>query len=182
MQFVFFLFLFALALFSRSGQPTMPPRKKPKSWSMYPALDKELSNELETEDLYFNFNNNDDERGCIESRDTNIMGRFTCHNNNCTSRGWSSKKIAITIRMYSGNRYNVRVYHQRCKSCNWLSRPNLDVGTYVERVTYWLKKWSGVEVERPSHGERRGKPHESYLCEGCKNGHCREGRAMGIVA
>ncbi|RMJ06665.1 hypothetical protein CDV36_013738 [Fusarium kuroshium] len=157
----------------------MPPRKKPRSWSMYPALNDELSNELETEDLYFTFNNNDDERDCIESYDTNIMGRFTCHNNNCTSRGWSSKKIPITIRMYSGERYNVRVYHQRCKSCNWLSRPNLDVDTYVDRVAYRLKKWSGVEVERPPYNRKRGKPHERGLCEGCKNGHCEEGELRG---
>ncbi|EEU36114.1 uncharacterized protein NECHADRAFT_53170 [Fusarium vanettenii 77-13-4] len=157
----------------------MPPRKKLKSWSMYPALHDELLKELEEDDLYLTFNNNDDERGRIETYDTNIMGRFTCHNNNCTSRGWSSKKIAITIRMYNGDRYNARVYHQRCRSCNWLSRPDLDVDTYVDRVAYRLKKWSGVEVERPFYSRKIGKPHERALCEGCKNGHCKEGELWG---
>ena len=48
----------------------------------------------------------------------------------------------------------------------------LDNECYAERVTYWLKKWNGIEVERPSFsGQSRG-PHDSELCEGCKVGHC----------
>lgn len=142
---------------------------------MYPGLNDKLANVLDKEGLYFTFNSNDDERGRIDTYDTNIMGRFVCNNNNCTSRGWSSKKIAITIRMYTDTRYNVRVYYQRCRNCNWLSRPNLDVDTYVDRVAYRLKKWSGVEVERPPYSHKRGKPHEHELCEGCRHGHCTEG-------
>ncbi|KAM0431387.1 hypothetical protein ACHAPT_005364 [Fusarium lateritium] len=151
------------------------PRKNTKSWSMYPALHGQLSDELQADGLQFSFYNNDNDSNCTESYDTNIMGRFTCHNRNCTSQGWSSKKIAITIRMYTGNRYNARVYHQRCRQCKSLSRPYLDVETYVDRVAYRLKKWCGVEVERPYYGGQGDKPHEAHLCEGCKNGHCTRG-------
>ncbi|KAL4917690.1 zinc-binding domain-containing protein [Aspergillus aurantiobrunneus] len=85
--------------------------------------------------------------------------------------GWSSNKIAVTIRMYPRGRYNARVYHQRCKGCNWVFRPQLD-DSYAERVTYWLLKWNGVDVQAPSHGGRSNAPHNSVLCEGCKAGHC----------
>jgi hypothetical protein len=50
-----------------------------------------------------------------------------------------------------------------------LSKPILD-DSYVERVAYRLKKWCGVELERPE------------FCEGCKAGHCGEGRRIdGLV-
>merc|ERR1712093_619787 len=86
---------------------------------------------------------------------------------------WSSKKITITIRMYSGQRYNARVYHQRCRACQALSRPVLD-DSYADRVAYRLLKWCGVEQEIPEFaGESKG-PHQQELCEGCKAGHCGE--------
>ncbi|KAM4067466.1 zinc-binding domain-containing protein [Hirsutella rhossiliensis] len=152
----------------------MPNRRNPpKRWSMYPKLHDDVSGLLEEEDLFFDFHTTDDGQNCDKQWDTNVMGRFVCPNRTCDSHGWSSKKIAVTIRMYSGAQYNVRVYHQRCKSCSSLSRPILD-SSYAERTAYRLKKWCGIQMETPPHGERRGPPHNRDLCEGCKDGHCSE--------
>lgn len=142
---------------------------------MYPRLHNKVSQLLGKDNLRFEFHDVDDDKGHVETYDTNIMGKFTCNNQNCKTDGWSSKKIAITIRMYSGNRYNARVYSQHCKACNSCSRPSLDEESYVERVAYRIKKWKGVSVARPHYsGDAKGE-HESDLCEGCKAGHCTQG-------
>lgn len=151
----------------------MPSRqsKSDRRWSMYPALHDEVSRILEEDDLHFDFHQDDDTKGFIKEYDTNIMGRFICRNRACASRGWSSKKIAITVRMYSGAQYNATVYNQRCRECNYLSKPRLDA-SYAERVAYRLKKWCGIEMDQPAHtGQSKG-PHQRNLCEGCKHGHC----------
>ena len=84
------------------------------------------------------------------------MGRFICRSRACGSSGWGSKKIAITIRMYPGAKYNVWVYKQHCKGCNGLSKPGLD-DSYAERVAYRLKKWCGIEMDRPNYsGQSNG--------------------------
>ena len=154
---------------NRAGYRT---RQAEKPWSMYPTSHDTVSALLEEHDLIFTFHD-DDDSDCDEEYDTNIMGRFKCQNRACPTRGWSSKLIAITIRMYYGERYNARVYHQRCRACNTLSKPELDK-SYAERVAYRLKKWSGVELERPHYsGVQSRAPHERELCEGCRNGHCR---------
>ncbi|RAH64694.1 3CxxC-type zinc finger protein [Aspergillus aculeatinus CBS 121060] len=129
---------------------------------------------LEESDLDFRFHSKDDDFA-LKTYDTNIMGRFSCPNDECGSTGWSSKKIAITIRMYTGDKYNARVYHQRCQECKRLSQPILD-DSYAERVAYRLKKWSGVEMEAPVYGGESNGPHIRSLCEGCKAGHCSEGK------
>ncbi|PYI11066.1 hypothetical protein BO78DRAFT_393552 [Aspergillus sclerotiicarbonarius CBS 121057] len=158
----------------------MPSRKsKSRSaprWSMYPALHNDILALLPGDITLPSFHPFDDSRTCTQQYDTNIMGRFICSNASCRSTGWSSKKIAITIRLYGDDEYNARVYHQRCKGCNALSRPELDE-SYAERVAYRIKKWSGVEMERPPYRDRgvSSGPHNSRLCEGCKDGHCREG-------
>ncbi|KAF7587605.1 hypothetical protein BBP40_007004 [Aspergillus hancockii] len=128
----------------------MAPRRRKaiERWSMYQELHDDVSRLLAGSDLSFYFHDSDDDINRIKLRDTNIMGRFTCYNPACRSKGWSSKKIAITIRLYLGQKYNARVYHQRCKACNSLSRPVLDE-SYAERVTYWVKQWNGVRVEKP---------------------------------
>ena len=148
-------------------------RTQRQTWSMYSEMHDKVSQLLEDENLHFTFHDFDNEANSIRSYDTNITGRFNCHNQNCRSSGWHSMRIAITIRMYRKEQYNVRVYYQRCKSCNRLSKPILD-DTYAERVAYRLKKWSGVDLEPPAFsGESKG-PHEKSLCEGCKAGHCSE--------
>ena len=150
------------------------PRRKSKSdqkWSMYEALHDDVSRLLEEDNLYFDFHDIDNTKTCIKQYDTNIMGRFTCRNPKCSSGGWSSKRIAITVRMYHGVRYNARVYNQRCQKCNMLGEPHLD-GSYAERVAYRLKKWCGIEMERPYRSVESKGPHQRDLCEGCKEGHC----------
>ena len=142
---------------------------------MYPALHDSVGSLLEEDDLSFTFFAIDEDEGSIKEYDTTIMGRFKCLNRACPSAGWTSKMIAITIRMYPEQQYNARVYHQRCKGCGSLSQPFPD-DSYVQRIAYRLKKWSGVEMDPPSFTVReRERPHESTLCEGCKYGHCRLG-------
>lgn len=142
-------------------------------WSMYAALHNDVSRHLRNANLHFNFHQADNSQNCIREHDTNIMGKFTCQNPSCHSRTWSSQKIAITIRMYPRRRYNARVYHQACSTCERPCKPDLDDVSYVERVVYRLKKWSGIQMERPPYsGQSKGPPHRSHLCEGCKAGHC----------
>lgn len=148
-------------------------KSKEKQWCMYPNLHTEVLNELSSDGLKPNFNNVDDENGCIQSYDTSIMGRFICKNNKCGTKLWTSKQIAITIRLYHGTKYNARVYYQACRNCKKLSRPELD-HSYAERVTYRIKRWSGIAVEPPPYTAQNRGPHESQLCEGCKHGHCNQ--------
>ncbi|KAF7860686.1 hypothetical protein EAF04_008204 [Stromatinia cepivora] len=145
--------------------------KTSKSWSMYPLLHDSVSRLLEENNLHFDFHDIDDATSCTKEYDANIMGRFICRNRACNSSGWSSKRIAITIRMYPGAKYNGRVYHQRCKSCNSLSQPLLD-DSYAERVAYRIKKWRGIQMYLPKYSGRSKGPHNTNLCEGCKAGHC----------
>jgi Zinc-binding domain len=144
-----------------------------KEWCMYPSRHNDVSDLLQVHGLFFNFYKNDDGKNCIKEYDTNIMGRFTCRNSACPAGGWTSKRVAITIRLYSNERYNATVYHQRCKSCGRLSTPHLD-DSYADRVAYRIKKWCGVQVERPPFSGRSDGPHRSDLCVGCKLGHCSE--------
>lgn len=146
-------------------------RKPIATWSMYQDLHAQVSSLLVEADLHFEFNDDDDETSYTRVRDTNIMGRFMCHNRACSAHGWSSNMIAITIRLYAGQKYNARIYHQRCKACSWLSRPVLD-HSYAERIVYWIKQWNGVRVERPPVSRDSRGPHNRQLCEGCKAGHC----------
>ncbi|KAF2449017.1 hypothetical protein P171DRAFT_407382 [Karstenula rhodostoma CBS 690.94] len=161
----------------------MPPKKKntkipPKQpevvpkWLMHPELHGDVSRLLAEEDIHMSFHNVDSDTECMEDWDTNIVGRFKCQDKTCKSRSWVSGKVAITIRLYPGERYNARVYHQGCEKCDSISVPRLD-DTYAERVANRLKIWHGVEVEAPAYERRTEKPHHSQLCEGCKAGHCR---------
>ncbi|KAH7403858.1 zinc-binding domain-containing protein [Cadophora sp. MPI-SDFR-AT-0126] len=152
-------------------------RRPNPAWSMFPSLHDDVSRLLDVEGHPFTFHNVDNDIECIRSYDTAIMGRFHCRSRNCQSKTWSSKQIAVTIRMYPEQRYNARVYHQRCEACNTLRKPILD-DSYADRVAYRLLKWSGVEQEPPAYsGESRG-PHRSELCEGCRAGHCAQGNLM----
>lgn len=148
------------------------PRNNSWKWSIYPKLHANVSRLLKKADLQFEFNDVDDDKTCTEAYDTNVMGKFTCNNHKCNCNGWSSKKIAITIRMYQDKRYNARVYSQHCKACNTPSRPYLDTESYADRVAYRIKKWNGVDVDPPPFSRNSGGKHETDLCEGCKAGHC----------
>jgi hypothetical protein len=140
---------------------------------MYSTHHDAVSDLLEEDGLFFQFHE-DDDSDFEKEYDTNIMGRFVCHNRACSKPGWSSRVVAISIRMYTGEEYNARVYHQRCKACNKLSKPKLNE-SYAERVAYRLKKWCGVQLEKPPHSGVSKGPHERHLCEGCKHGHCKAG-------
>ena len=143
------------------------------AWSMYPECHDDVAGLLEDDGLVMGFHGHDDSQDSVKEYDTTIMGRFRCKNPACKSDGWSSKKIAITIRLFHPQRYNARVYHQRCKSCGWISRPKLDE-SYAQRVVYRIKKWRGIRVETPPRSGKSDRPHERSLCEGCKNGRCTE--------
>jgi hypothetical protein len=81
-------------------------RKAAKLWSLHPKLHDDVAQLLNEEGLQLEFLDTDDEEANIEERHTNVMGRFICRNSGCHSSGWSSKKIAITIRMYPRRLYN----------------------------------------------------------------------------
>lgn len=58
------------------------------------------------------------------------------------------------------------MYHQRCKSCGSLNQPFPD-DSNAQRITYRLKNWSGIEMDRPSFTAGASeRPHESALYEG----------------
>ncbi|KAL2782652.1 hypothetical protein BJX66DRAFT_331068 [Aspergillus keveii] len=123
-------------------------RKAAKLWSLHPQLHDNIVHHA------------DDEEANIQERDTNVMGGFMCQNSGCHSSGWSSKKMAIAIRMYPRQQYHARESHQRCRNCKAVGWLVLDTECYAERV------------QRPDYsGQSRG-PHDSGLCEGCKVGHC----------
>jgi len=149
----------------------MPPKSTKESYSLYPDLHDEVSESLAEDGLTFQFFKTDDARSSIKSWDTNVMGKFKCHNPKCKNDGWSSKRIAITIRMYNGRKYNARIYHQRCIKCKLISRPELN-HSYADRVAYRLKKWSGIQQDVPTYAGRSERPHEVKLCEGCRLGRC----------
>ena len=169
-----------------TAPPAMPRRRRPgraeERYYTFPSLHEDVSALLEEDDLYFAFREKDDPAGSLKEYDTNIMGRFVCRNDGCNSNGWSSKKIAITIRMYPGAEYNARVYNQRCRGCDALGDLVLESGgSYADRVAYRIKKWCGVYMEPPTYLKGQGKgPHQSDRCEGCKAGRCKEGGFDGV--
>ena len=140
---------------------------------MYPSKHQDVLSLLEEANLSFGFFEVDDSGDSVNEYDTNIMGRFVCHESACTSEGWSSKRVPITIREYPDKKYNARVYRQRCKSCNKLGELILD-DSYAERVAYRLKRWSGIYVTPPYFSTQSKGPHQKDLCEGCRNRHCIE--------
>ena len=152
--------------------------KQPPQWSVYPALHHDVLHLLGDYNLQYDFQESANWRHCTKEYDTNIMGRFICHNNTCNVRGWSSRKIAITIRAYPEAQYDATVYHQRCQGCNKPWKPILD-STYAERVAYRLKKWSGIAGDTPYYSPKNTRPHRIELCEGCRGGHCTQLRIKG---
>lgn len=145
------------------------------SFDLRPSLHHEVLESLRAYNLAFDFSTDDDQNGSLREYDTSVMGTFKCPKNSCSNTRWTSKQISTTIRQYPGQRYNARIYFQRCKSCDSLSRPDLD-NSYAERVSYRLARWSGIAVQKPPYSGRSRRPHEFSLCEGCKHGHCQQSR------
>ena len=156
-------------------------KKKNKSrnpWSLHPSRHRDVLRLLQESGLSFDFYDIDDPFESTREYDTKVMGRFTCWNTRCISKGWSSKMVPVTIRLYHDSRYNVRVYNQRCQECGRTSRPRLD-DSCAERVVYRLKKWSGLEVEPPFFSSEHKGPHLTVFCESCRTGRCNGGTASG---
>ncbi|KAL2265011.1 hypothetical protein VTJ83DRAFT_7521 [Remersonia thermophila] len=142
----------------------------PKLSKTFSNLHNRVSAQLAKENIQpswkFSYSGTDDPS--IRKRyTTHIMGRFTCNNKTCPNPGWGSKKISIVIQELPGNRYNAVVFKQRCKRCDTLGVMAIDEECYVERVSYRLKKWSGIKMEEHEHFEqKRGLPHKTDFCEG----------------
>jgi hypothetical protein len=147
-----------------------PAHASVKPWSLQPAKHEEVLElihpVLSVE--FFKANGFDD---CTRHHDTHIMGYFTCSNKACPKDMWSSKMIALTIRLYSGKRCNAVVWHQRCKKCQSFGEPELEE-SYAERIAYRLKVWFIKPYEKIDYLPGDPFPHKRHLCEGCKNGHC----------
>jgi hypothetical protein len=151
------------------------PAKSGKS-SMWPEYHNQVHAEIRDSGLSYTFNRQDTDRQVIgKPYDTSIIGHFDCNNPNCKSSGWDSIKVAITIRRYLNKKYNAKVWHQRCMSCDRIGELTLDVKSYVDRVAYRLKKWSGLDPDIPVYSGTAKGPHQKKYCEGCKASHCREG-------
>ncbi|KAK3350353.1 zinc-binding domain-containing protein [Lasiosphaeria hispida] len=121
------------------------------------------------------FNQEDTEDDLNKEYDTSVMGKFACTNRNCHRPGWSSKMVPVWTRLYGGHRrdgYNAMVFNQRCSSCDCLGTLTLDEQSYVERVSYRLRKWVGAAVKPPLYTWGSRAPHVEKRCEGCKQGHC----------
>ncbi len=142
-----------------------------QSFSLYPELHTDVCDHFDDDNIEFLFKTEDDDSNWVECWKTNVVGEFKCNNPKCHKTGWSSGIIATLIRLYPENFYNARVYHQRCRACYSLSRPELD-WSYAERVSRRLKIWSGVDVDPINALTKFTPPHDEDNCEGCAHGAC----------
>ena len=149
-------------------------KSPPKPTRMFPSLHPDVSDAVSEHITPPAFNDTNTNKGTRKTYKTHVTGGFRCYNNNCSQRAWTSGKIAILIRQYTNGSYNAEVCGQRCRSCERLGKLNLDNECYVERVSYRLLAWSGVQQERPEYRLKGTPPHEESLCEGCKRGICGE--------
>jgi hypothetical protein len=141
---------------------------------MYPSLHQDVMDMVSLEIPSAWFHEDDDNEDTNNKYLTHVMGTFKCNNNTCSSVGWGSKKVAMLIRGYPGNGYNAVVFNQRCKSCFQLGSLSLDKKSYVDRIAYRIRRWAGFLMEQPYYASNQGPPHERELCEGCKQGLCRQ--------
>jgi hypothetical protein len=147
-------------------------RKAAKETYMFPSLHQDVVNAVSGQIALPQFHPDNSDSAANNTYSTNVMGTFKCTDNACSNHGWGSKKVAILIMGYSKGSYNAVVFNQRCRSCKKLGKLTLDKESYVDRVAYRLKKWAGIDMEKPYVNSKKGPPHESTLCEGCKRGIC----------
>jgi Zinc-binding domain len=126
---------------------------------MFPSLHQDVMNAVSDDIASTWFHEMDSDRDSNNEYSTHVMGKFKCNNHACSTDGWGSKKVAILIREYPKNGYNAVVFNQRCKACNHLGTLVLDQESYVDRVTYRLKKWAGVPIEQRYYAPKEGLPH-----------------------
>lgn len=158
-------------------------------WFLCPQFDEQVQEELQDAGIDYCTFFPDASVPAIRSYTTNIMGGFTCLNKKCRKKKWHSKMVTITIQQYHEDQYNARVYNQRCALCKKPGEPKVDEISYVDRVSYRIKKWNGInEVYVPKdrrlylEEEASDGIHKPSLCEGCKNGKCsgRNAREVGL--
>jgi hypothetical protein len=137
---------------------------------MYPDLHGYVTESLEG--LEYSFRDHDTKVDIKREYHTNIMGEFHCQRSTCLFRKWESNSIAITIREYEDQSYNVLVYHQLCRKCMKPTRATLDKLCYSDRVAYHLKRWNGIDAKQAVREVESKGRHMEELCEGCIKGYC----------
>ncbi|KAF9344633.1 hypothetical protein BGX26_004091 [Mortierella sp. AD094] len=153
----------------KAGKPTIKTKSRnpmPSSWSLYPELDWSVDEKLMKPHTFYDV---DDGLHALKEYDTFVSGVFLC-SKRCSKRGWSSGKIAISIRLYDDDQYNARIHHQRCRGCDALSRPTLDAEAYGERVSYRLNKWSRFKVVLPKYESKQTPPTTVKIVKGVSSG------------
>ncbi|KAK4222191.1 zinc-binding domain-containing protein [Podospora fimiseda] len=152
------------------------PGSQPPTEYMFPALHPQVLQLLREDGMSHlpDFNPSGEEEEATKHCTTFIRADFRCYAKGCGKPGWGSGKVCILIQKFPDNSYNAIVYNQRCKSCGKLGKMEVDKESYVARVVYRLKKWSGMPMEKVQYDERvsRG-PHLQELCEGCRKGRCK---------
>ncbi|KXJ91876.1 zinc-binding domain-domain-containing protein [Microdochium bolleyi] len=153
-----------------------------KPISTFPELHDRICAAVSDDSVYPRWveRDSDNTRDHNEEYSTNIMGTFRCANKSCSSERWGSKMVSIVIRGYVDDGYHAEVFNQRCRACNQLGVFSLNEQSYIDRVAYRIKKWAGVEVERPPYNAGEGPPHQSELCEGCKRGYCQKNKYLDL--
>ncbi|KAF2793388.1 hypothetical protein K505DRAFT_244534 [Melanomma pulvis-pyrius CBS 109.77] len=141
---------------------------------IYPSLHEDVAAAVSHEIGSTWFHQDGNESSCDNEYSTFVTGNFECNSYACSKSGWSSGKVTIHIMGFPGNGYTAVVFNQRCKSCRQLGIFTLNEQSYVDRVTYRLKKWAGVSSERRIYFRKETPPHRRDLCEGCKRGVCEE--------
>jgi hypothetical protein len=150
------------------------PKKATNASRMYPSLHRDVAKAVFEDIGTTRFHDNDSGEGFSKEYPTFVVGVFVCNNNACSGAAWSSGKITLLVRKYPDNGYNAVVFGQRCKFCQRLGRLKLNEQSYIDRVSYRLKRWAGVQMELPPFDLKGTPPHKIELCEGCKRGLCPE--------
>jgi len=165
-----------------------PPRQKSckqeietREFFTFPELHHSVAEAVALETSTVWFNESQSSKRHHREHSTQVIGRFLCNNSACKNQLWGSKIVAIWIKEHAHSSYSAVVYNQRCRSCDCLGDLRLDKDCYVERVAYRLKKWAGVEMDQPPFERKKGPPHESRLCEGCKRGICPQVKGSGSI-
>jgi hypothetical protein len=139
---------------------------------MFPSLHPEVAIAVSEHIAPLRFNESNTNKGTKNKHPTFLMGEFRCYNNTCPRHAWTSGKVAIVIRQYTDGSYNAEIFKQRCRACNRLGTLTRHEEAYVDRVSFRLMKWAGVEQAQPLYVLKTTPPHEKSLCEGCKRGIC----------
>ena len=164
----------------QKAQKAQKAKQPPTTTEMFPSLHKNIESALSSDGTtikpkpWFNPTERDDAR--IQHRETYIMGKFRCRNPQCEQSGWGSKKIFTVIQRFPKGGYNARVFKQSCRECDKIGKMEINEKTYIERVTFWLKRWAGIPMDEEDHTGEPGPPHEEDYCEACKLGYCQRGR------